>query len=65
MPTYEYECNSCGTLFELRRSIKDAEAKAACPVCGLDECKRVISSFAMAAPSSAGGGCGGGASRFT
>ncbi len=32
MPTYEYECTSCGNRFERRQSIKD-EPLTACPEC--------------------------------
>ena len=33
MPTYEYECPSCGARLEERRAIVDREVAAACP-CG-------------------------------
>lgn len=33
MPTYEYECGKCGTLFEEVRFI-DARADVECPECG-------------------------------
>ena len=32
MPTYDYECQKCGHLFELFQSIKDAPKKT-CPKC--------------------------------
>jgi putative FmdB family regulatory protein len=33
MPTYEYECASCGTDFDLFQSMSDAPLKV-CPTCG-------------------------------
>ena len=33
MPTYEYECGSCGHRFEIFQSIKDKPRKK-CPECG-------------------------------
>jgi putative FmdB family regulatory protein len=32
MPTYDYECNSCGHRFEVRQSFTDAPVTT-CPVC--------------------------------
>ncbi|AEF83890.1 type I antifreeze protein [Treponema primitia ZAS-2] len=40
MPTYEYECKSCGHSFEAVQSMKD-EALKECPLCG-KEIRRVI-----------------------
>jgi putative FmdB family regulatory protein len=33
MPTYEYECASCGRRFEARQAMRDAPLKK-CPDCG-------------------------------
>ncbi len=33
MPVYEYRCEGCSTLFDLRRSFED-ESEAHCPRCG-------------------------------
>lgn len=33
MPVYEYQCEDCSKLFDLRRSFDDA-AEACCPGCG-------------------------------
>ena len=41
MPTYEYECNSCGHHFELFQSIT-AGAKRKCPECGRLTLRRLI-----------------------
>ncbi|WP_010253681.1 FmdB family zinc ribbon protein [Treponema primitia] len=40
MPTYEYECKSCGHSFEIIQSMKDDPLKI-CPQCG-KEVRRVI-----------------------
>jgi len=41
MPTYEYECRSCGHRFEHRQAITEAPI-AACPECG-GEVRRLVS----------------------
>lgn len=41
MPTYEYECASCGHKFELFQSITARPAKK-CPDCGKPKAKRLI-----------------------
>ena len=41
MPTYEYECSSCGHKFEKFQSITAAPIKK-CPVCGKNTAKRLI-----------------------
>jgi len=40
MPTYEYECKSCGHNFDAFQNIKDEPLKA-CPKCG-KEIRRII-----------------------
>lgn len=45
MPVYEYRCRTCGTRFEVRRPMADAEAPALCPA-GHSETTRVLSVFA-------------------
>ena len=71
MPIYEYRCPSCGTKFELLRSMSRSDESATCPE-GHDGGRRLISVFASFAKdesgemsSIAGGGsscadCGGG-----
>lgn len=44
MPTYDYECDHCGTM-EVFHSIK-AEALTNCPECGRDGLRRLLSSGA-------------------
>lgn len=41
MPTYDYECKSCGHKYELFQSIK-AEPEKKCPSCGKQTAKRLI-----------------------
>ena len=45
MPTYEYECKSCGNRFEKFQSIKAAPIKT-CPACGKNTAQRLISAGA-------------------
>jgi putative FmdB family regulatory protein len=73
MPTYEFRCTTCATVFEERRSMASADEPASCPD-GHVGAKRLLSVFAatsgggdtlrVAPPSSSGGhagGCCGGA----
>lgn len=58
MPIYEYSCKECGKLVELLQKIGAEQAGIACPNCGKDTLKKVLSVTApsqMAKPSS--GGC--------
>jgi putative FmdB family regulatory protein len=43
MPTYEYECESCGKTFELFQSITERPVKK-CPACGRRKAQRRIGS---------------------
>jgi putative FmdB family regulatory protein len=54
MPIYEYECPSCGERFELRRGMADSDSELKCPRCGVENPRRVISTFAT---TSHGGSC--------
>ncbi|OGO38214.1 MAG: hypothetical protein A2147_02250 [Chloroflexi bacterium RBG_16_57_8] len=56
MPLYEYECEECGSEFEVRRAITESEGEVECPACGETECRQVFSGFAFGA-SSASGSC--------
>ena len=63
MPMYEYECQSCGEKFELRRSFSDSDEEIKCLKCGEQKVKRAISVFASSgglglgcAPAPSGGG---------
>ena len=46
MPIYEYECQTCGERFELRRSMADSDNEIKCPKCGAEHPQRVFSAFA-------------------
>jgi putative FmdB family regulatory protein len=41
MPTYDYECDGCGHLFELFQSINDP-VKKKCPECGKQKLRRLF-----------------------
>jgi putative FmdB family regulatory protein len=64
MAIYEYNCQECGTHFDARRSMKDADAPIACPECGADKAKRGLSLFFAASSggtikgANGGGSCG-------
>ena len=70
MPLYEYRCLSCDDVFEVRRSMTDADSDVTCPD-GHADVKRLLAVFATsgratqtAAPASStpargcGAGCG-------
>ncbi|MGC9399758.1 MAG: FmdB family zinc ribbon protein [Anaerolineae bacterium] len=67
MPIYEYTCQTCDHTFSKRRSMSEADAPLACPVCGSEQTHRELSLFATVgadrsrAVSSVGGrsGCAG------
>ncbi|MCK5737178.1 MAG: zinc ribbon domain-containing protein [Spirochaetaceae bacterium] len=42
MPTYEYECRSCGHNFEAFQSMQD-DSLTTCPDCGQEHLRRIIS----------------------
>ena len=43
MPTYQYECNSCGHEFEVLQSMTEAKLKK-CPKCSKNKLVRLIGS---------------------
>ncbi|MFY9481480.1 MAG: zinc ribbon domain-containing protein [Ilumatobacteraceae bacterium] len=67
MPTYEFRCKSCDSVFEERRSMSEADLPATCPK-GHDNAVRLLSVFASVGGASApqkatprpSGGCGSG-----
>jgi len=66
MPLYEYVCGECKTKFELLRSYSRADDAAACPGCGVERGRRMLSVFASFSrgesgelSSVGGGGCAG------
>ncbi len=71
MPAYTYECDKCGDIFDVRRSMAD-ESPVVCTTCRSRRVQRVYHALAMVGASSsgssespasydAGGCCGGGA----
>jgi len=74
MALYEYKCAACEERFDLMRPMSAADEPAACPECGSEDSRRVISNFASITPGasalstnpvmdarmSGGGCCGGG-----
>ncbi len=46
MPLYRYRCNNCNYMFEANQRMSD-NPLTACPSCGEDELRRVISSVGV------------------
>ncbi len=45
MPLYEFECKKCGSTFEKVMTIEEMEKiKPACPHCGSDDSRKLVSS---------------------
>jgi putative FmdB family regulatory protein len=69
MPLFEYECRTCGAVFEKLQKATEAAEETPCPRCGKTETKRRISSFACGSGATGGSSpspsCGGGSSRFS
>ncbi|MCE5215397.1 zinc ribbon domain-containing protein [bacterium] len=67
MPLYEYKCGKCSQVAELLRERSQRDAPAACPSCGSEKMRRMMSTFAGHVSSgggstssvAGGGGCGG------
>ena len=62
MPLYEYECEQCGTRFEVLQRIGATGDELECPECGVPKPKKVFSLFAPNAggTQSSGRSCGSG-----
>jgi len=70
MPFFEYECEACREIFAELRSGSEKDQPIACPECGDERTRRVLSGFSVgkarpAAPATpcgapAGSSCGGG-----
>lgn len=54
MPLYEYACGECKTKFELLRTFSRADDPAACPSCGAERGRRLLSVFASFSRGEAG-----------
>jgi putative FmdB family regulatory protein len=75
MPTYEFRCRTCDSVFEERRPMSEASAPASCPS-GHSNTVKLLSAFASTGPKAGSsvssadvaaamsapraGGCGGG-----
>jgi putative FmdB family regulatory protein len=57
MPVYEYQCNKCGHCFEFL--LLNRAEKPSCELCGSDDLKRLLSTFAprVASDSSGSSSC--------
>jgi len=69
MPTYEYQCQDCGHMFEIFATLKQKAAglQAECPQCHSHRVRQAFGSVMLIRdsngnipPASAGGCCGGG-----
>jgi putative FmdB family regulatory protein len=56
MPLFEFECQGCGAVFEVRAASHHAITPIECPSCGSKEAERLWSPFST--PTGGGGGCG-------
>ena len=45
MPTYQYQCEKCGEVFEVRRHIAKKATSPACPRCGAKQVHQVLGAF--------------------
>jgi putative FmdB family regulatory protein len=43
MPVYEYNCEKCGSKFEILRGITASDEEVKCPKCGTEKPKRLFS----------------------
>ncbi len=69
MPLYEYHCTNCGTQFEKRVALAQADRNPQCPECSSAQTRKKLSTFtsfgSQSSPSSAGTTSCAGAGRFT
>ncbi|NPV08095.1 MAG: zinc ribbon domain-containing protein [Anaerolineae bacterium] len=54
MPIFEYECRHCGRHFE-KFVLSARSVSVACPVCGSDNVRKVLSAFATSGRGATGG----------
>ena len=60
MPTYEYLCQVCSTVYEEQRTFARSDDPSRCPECDSPRVQRLLSTFYVFSPGgslSAGGGC--------
>ncbi len=67
MPIYEYQCPSCGGVFEKLQKVEEGGKLQTCPQCGDKKAERVLSSFCCSKSSESPSSCGsaGGSTRFS
>jgi putative FmdB family regulatory protein len=64
MPTYEYKCQDCGTVFEALRPMKDSDAPIDCKHCSSSNTVKKLTTFRVIGmadhshTSSGSSGCG-------
>ncbi len=63
MPIYEYACNECQEIFALLQWNND-EKETACPRCGSQNLKKLLSKFSCSSSADAGASSGGSYSGF-
>jgi putative FmdB family regulatory protein len=51
MPMYEYECKSCGNVFDLLRNMNQDDSDVVCTQCGAKKVQRKLSVIASVAKS--------------
>ncbi|MBS1112886.1 MAG: Zinc ribbon domain [Nitrospirae bacterium] len=64
MPIYEYACNACNEIFALLQWTQD-EKDTACPRCGSQNIKKLVSQFSCSSPAASGFSSGGSSSGFS
>jgi len=67
MPIYEYQCKSCGRIFEKIQKISETGDSLQCPYCGGKKAEKVLSGFSSLKGSESASACGssGGSKRFS
>lgn len=65
MPLYEYMCQDCAKVFELRRPFSEADKSAVCPSCATTNTRKrltvthvITHTTSIPVPLNNGGGCG-------
>jgi len=64
MPIYEYACNACNEIFALLQWTQD-EKDTACPRCGSQNIKKLVSQFSCSSPADSGFSSGGSSSGLS
>lgn len=66
MPIYEYQCRSCGRIFEKIQRMGEGGDSIKCPYCGGLRPEKILSSFSSSKGSESGSSCGpSGGSKFS